>query len=206
MTYFQRRITFSVSQCLFPHYLHSTLSRNRGCGMLISHFTILLVYIAIGVLCRAVTRLVLHGLGCTVKVCNSIQKHAHLCKLIIQHEWKFIYLKLQLTRNRDRICQQPGLMATLSRDWRDIWSLKIVHVKKNVIVFKASHIFWKWWTQITLVWTKLYDVMVHAVHWSYLTSGEKVILTPFLIIFAILPRFWSSCSLLLLMQKASLLN
>jgi len=60
-------------------------------------------------------------MGCTVKVCNSIQRHADLCKLIIQHEWKFIYLKLQLTRNRDRICQQPGLMATLSRDWRDIY-------------------------------------------------------------------------------------
>ena len=29
--------------------------------------------------------------------------------------------------------------------------------------------------------------MVHAVHCSYVTSGEKVILTPFLIIFAILP-------------------
>lgn len=109
----------------------------------------LLVYI--GVLCKAVTRLLLHGLGCTVKVCNSIQKHVHLGKLFIQHEWKFIYLKLQLTRNRDRICQQPGLMATLSSDWWDIWSLKIVCVKKNVIAFKASHIFWKWWTQITLV-------------------------------------------------------
>ena len=38
----------------------------------------------------------------------------------------FTLISLQLLKDMDRVCQQPGLTMKISRDWRDIWVPKII--------------------------------------------------------------------------------
>ena len=54
------------------------------------------------------------------KDCNSVP--ATLAEYIKGYD----YLKLQIMKDMDRICQQPGLMANVSKEWRNTWAPKIV--------------------------------------------------------------------------------
>ena len=85
-----------------------------------------------------------------------MQDHMHFCTFYVHFTYSVFGASSTL------MCWHPYLLSTL-------WN---VHATKIHICTLVN---------TTLVWTILYDVMVHAVYCSYLTSVEKVILAPFLI-------------------------